>query len=91
MGGVEGKYVMSVAVGLTGIEAHRIRRYEAAGLLCPCRTGGRQRLFSDDDIEVIRDIAGLEEQGVNLTGVKLILEMRKGGPPESSQRERNQH
>jgi MerR family transcriptional regulator/heat shock protein HspR len=77
MGGDEGKYVMSVAVGMTGIEAHRIRRYESAGLLCPCRTGGGQRLFSDDDIVVIREIAGLEEQGVNLSGVKLILDMRK--------------
>ena len=90
MGGVEGKYVMSVAVGLTGIEAHRIRRYEAAGLLCPCRTGGRQRLFSDDDIEVIREISGLEEQGVNLTGVRVILEMRKGGSPGASRRGESQ-
>jgi len=90
MGGVEGKYVMSVAVGLTGIEAHRIRRYEAAGLLCPCRTGGRQRLFSDDDIEVIREIAGLEEKGVNLTGVRVILEMSRGGTPRSSQRGESQ-
>jgi len=77
MEGEEGKYVMSVAVGMTGIEAHRIRRYESAGLLCPCRTGGRQRLFSDEDIELIRRIAGLEEQGVNLSGVRIILEMSK--------------
>jgi len=83
MGGVEGKYVMSVAVGITGIEAHRIRRYEAAGLLCPCRTGGRQRLFSDHDIGMIREIARLEEQGVNLTGIGVILEMRRKESPAS--------
>ncbi len=89
MAGAEGKYVMSVAVGMTGIEAHRIRRYEAAGLLCPCRTPGGQRLFSDEDIRAIKKIAELEEQGVNLSGVKVILNMKTGEYEDSSRRNGN--
>lgn len=75
---VDGKarYVMSVAVRLSGVGAARIRRYEAAGLVAPGRTGGGRRLFSDMDIAVIRDIAALENEGVNLKGIKVILAMR---------------
>ena len=74
----EGKYVMSIAVSMTGVDAHRIRRYEAAGVLKPCRTGGGQRLFSDADIVLIREVAELEREGVNLKGIRVILEMRCG-------------
>ncbi len=72
----EGKYVMLIAVTMTGVDAHRIRRYEAAGMLKPGRTGGGQRLFSDADITLIRDVAELEKQGINLNGIRVILEMR---------------
>jgi DNA-binding transcriptional MerR regulator len=72
-----GKYVMSIAVAMTGVEASRIRRYEAAGVLRPCRTGGGLRLFSDADIALIREVAKLEAEGVNLSGIRVILEMRR--------------
>lgn len=71
-------YTMANAVKLTGVEAHRIRRYEEGGLLTPERTGGHQRLFSDDDIELIIEIAKLEDVGINVEGIKAILAMRKG-------------
>lgn len=71
-----GKYTMSVAVQLTGVEAHRIRRYERMGLLKPVRTGGGQRLYSDAELERIKEISGLEEKGVNLKGIGMILAMR---------------
>ena len=74
----DGKYTMAVAVNLTGVEAHRIRRYEEAGLLKPVRTGGRQRLYSDDDVELIRDIVELEKEGINMQGINAILAMRRG-------------
>jgi len=73
-----GKYTMAVAVSLTGVEAHRIRRYEEAGLLKPMRTKGGQRLYSDEEIELIKDIAELEKEGINLQGVSAILAMRRG-------------
>jgi len=71
-------YTMAIAVKLTGIESHRIRRYEEGGLLAPERTGGNQRLFSEDDIEVIIQAAKLEEEGINVEGIKAIIAMRRG-------------
>lgn len=69
---------MSVAVMLTQVEAHRIRRFEEANLLKPARTGAGQRLYSDYEIGLIREIAKLENEGINLQGVKAILAMRRG-------------
>ena len=73
-----GKYTMSVGVMLTGVEAHRIRRFEVAGLLKPARTEAGQRLYSDPEIELVREIAKLEDEGINLEGVKAILAIRRG-------------
>ena len=72
------KYTMAVAVMLTGLEAHRIRRFECYQLLCPARTTCRQRLYSDMDIERVREIALLEREGVNMQGIRIILEIRSG-------------
>jgi len=72
------KYTMGVAVRLTGVEAGRIRRFEDAGLLEPKRTEGGQRLFTDPEIELIKEIAKLEDEGANLEGIKIILSMRRG-------------
>jgi DNA-binding transcriptional MerR regulator len=72
------KYTMGVTVRLTRIEAYRIRRFEQADILTPARTEARQRLYSDSEIELIREIARLEDQGINLAGIKAILAMRRG-------------
>lgn len=72
-----GKYTMSVAVRLTSVAAHRIRRFEQGGLIHPVRTEAKQRLFSDHGIELIKEIAELEDQGINIAGIKAILEIRK--------------
>jgi len=61
-----GRYVMSVAVWMTGVDAYRIRRYEAAGLVQPARTDGGQRLFSDSDIQKIREVSRLESEGMSI-------------------------
>ena len=75
----EGKYVMSVAVKMTSVEAYRIRRYEEAGLMRPARSSGGTRLLSDVDIRLIREAAKLEGEGVNVKGIKMILKMRRAG------------
>jgi len=75
--GVEGKYVMSVAVGMTGVEAYRIRRYEVGGLLRPVRSVGGRRLLSDEEICLIREVARLEGEGVNVKGIRLILKLKQ--------------
>lgn len=72
-----GRYVMSVAVSMTGVDAHRIRKYEGAGLVVPMRTAGGQRLFSDRDIARIREVAEMEAEGVNLKGIAVIIGMKE--------------
>ncbi len=76
------KYTMSVTVTMTGVAAHRIRRFEEYGLCNPARTGSNQRLFSDYDIELIREISDLENDGINLAGIKTIMLIKhsKGNP-----------
>jgi len=71
------KYTMAVTVMMTGVAAYKIRKFEECGLCNPTRTDSRQRLFADEDIEKIRQIALLEKEGVNLPGIKIILEMQK--------------
>jgi DNA-binding transcriptional MerR regulator len=71
-------YTMAIAVKLTGVESHRIRRFEEGGLLVAERTEGNQRLFSQQDIETIRQAARLEDEGINVEGIKAILAMRRG-------------
>lgn len=71
-------YTMAIAVKLTGVEPHRIRRFEESGLVVAERTEGNQRLFSQEDIEVIRQAAKLEDEGINVEGIKAILAMRRG-------------
>jgi hypothetical protein len=70
------KYTMAVAVMMTGTAAYKIRKFEEFGLCKPARTRSRQRLYSDSDIELIRQISLLERDRVNLHGIKIILTMQ---------------
>jgi DNA-binding transcriptional MerR regulator len=72
------KYTMAVTVTLTGVEAHRIRRYEDAGIIEPTRTEAGQRLFSDKEVVVIREVFRLGNKGINIEGIKAILALRRG-------------
>lgn len=80
-----GRYVMSVAVSLTGVDSNRIRRYEAVGLVRPARTEGGRRLFSNRDVARIREVARLEGEGVNLRGIQVILRMKGGAQMEGGE------
>ena len=71
-------FTMAIVVKLTGVESHRIRRFEEGGLLAPERTQGNQRLFSEKDVATIKQAAKLEDQGLNVEGIKAILAMRRG-------------
>lgn len=72
------KYTMGVTVRLTRIEAYRIRRFEQAEIIKPARTESRQRLYSDAEVTLIKEIARLEDQGINLIGIKAILAIKRG-------------
>ena len=70
-------YIISVAAELAGMHPQTLRIYERKGLVQPQRTAGNTRRYSDRDIELLRQIQVLsQEGGVNLAGVKLIIEMR---------------
>ena len=73
-----GKYTMAVTVTLTGVEAHRIRRYEDAGIIEPKRTEAGQRLFSDEEVVLIREVFRLGGMGINMEGIKAVLALRRG-------------
>ena len=72
-----GVYVISVAAELAGVHPQTLRIYERKGLLRPERTSGNTRRYSDRDIERLRVIQELtQDEGVNLAGVKRIIELR---------------
>lgn len=75
------KYTMAVCVMLTGVPSYRIRRFEDFGLISPLRTNGKQRLFSEQDVALIREISSFEGKGVNLPGVRTILDMKQNLKP----------
>ena len=69
-------YIISVAAELAGVHPQTLRIYERKGLLTPARTAGNTRRYSDRDIDRLRTIQRLtQEYGVNLAGVKMIVEL----------------
>jgi MerR family transcriptional regulator/heat shock protein HspR len=71
-----GYFAISVAARLLGVHAQTLRAYERQGLLTPSRTKGRIRLYSVTDIRRAQQIRRLiEDLGVNLAGVEVILQL----------------
>lgn len=68
-------YVISVAAELAGMHPQTLRIYERRGLVRPARTEGGNRRYSDADIAVLRRIAELADQGMNLEGIKRVMEL----------------
>ncbi len=71
-------FVISVAARLVEMHPQTLRKYEREGLIAPSRTQGNLRLYSDSDIEQLRQVKYLVEQrGLNLAGVQLALELTR--------------
>ncbi|MCL4443368.1 MAG: helix-turn-helix transcriptional regulator [Actinobacteria bacterium] len=70
-------YVISVAAELAGVHPQTLRIYERKGLLEPSRTGGGSRRYSDEDIERLRHIQELTCAGLNLEGVRKVIELEE--------------
>lgn len=69
-------FVISVAARLLEMHPQTLRKYEREGLIAPSRTTGNLRLYSDRDIERLRQVKYLvDERGLNLAGVQLALEL----------------
>lgn len=70
-------YIISVAAELVGMHPQTLRLYEREGLVAPSRTSGKTRLYSERDVEKLREIRRLtQELGVNLAGVEEIIRLR---------------
>jgi MerR family transcriptional regulator, heat shock protein HspR len=70
-------YIISVAAELAGVHPQTLRIYERKGLVAPKRTSGNTRRYSDRDIALLRQIQDLtQEGGINLAGVKMIIELQ---------------
>ena len=85
-------FVISVAARLLEMHPQTLRKYEREGLILPSRTDGNLRLYSDRDIERLRQVKYLvEECGLNLAGVQLALQLtnRVRGLRESMPSERS--
>jgi MerR family transcriptional regulator/heat shock protein HspR len=69
-------FVISVAAQLAGMHPQTLRQYDRLGLVSPGRTAGRGRRYSARDVAVLREVQRLsQEEGVNLAGIKRILEL----------------
>jgi MerR family transcriptional regulator/heat shock protein HspR len=72
----EPRYVISVAARMLDIQTHTLRYYEKVGIIEPHRSQGNIRLYSDRDIALIKRVKSLvDDMGINLPGVEVILRM----------------
>lgn len=71
-------FVISVAAELSGLHAQTLRTYDRMGLVSPQRTRGGGRRYTLHDIEMLRTVQHLsQDEGVNLAGIKAILELTR--------------
>ena len=68
-------YVISVAAELSGMHPQTLRQYDRMGLVSPGRASGRGRRYSLLDIASLRNIQRLVGDGINLAGIKRIMEL----------------
>ena len=72
----EPAFIISVAARMLGLHAQTLRYYERLGLIVPSRSRGRIRLYSQADIDRVRQVQRLiEDLGVNLAGAEVIIDM----------------
>ena len=73
-------FVISVAAQLSGLHAQTLRSYDRLGLVSPGRSAGGGRRYSARDIALLREVQRLsQEEGVNLAGIKRIIELEQRG------------
>ena len=72
-----GVYAISVAAELTGAGVQNLRVYERAGLVEPSRTEGGTRRYSERDLDRVRRVLELLDQGLNLAGIVLVVGLER--------------
>lgn len=72
----EPRYVISIAARMLDVHTHTLRYYERVGIIRPRRSRGNVRLYSDYDIALLKRVKSLvDDMGINLPGVEVILRM----------------
>jgi MerR family transcriptional regulator/heat shock protein HspR len=70
-------FTISTVSKILGIHTQTLRIYDREGLVCPLRTSSNRRLYSEKDVQRLKFVCYLvHEKGVNISGAKIILEMR---------------
>ncbi len=72
-----GVFAISVAAELSGLHPQTLRIYEREGLVEPGRSAGGTRLYSGGDVTRLREIAALIDGGLNIAGIKRVLELQE--------------
>jgi len=76
LGEDEPRYVISIAARMVGVQTHTLRYYEKVGIIEPSRSRGNLRLYSERDIAHLKRVKTLmDDMGVNLAGVEVIMRM----------------
>ena len=71
-----GVFAISIAAQLCGLHPQTLRVYEREGLVDPDRSAGGTRLYSARDVERLRQIAALTDTGINIAGIRRVLELQ---------------
>jgi MerR family transcriptional regulator/heat shock protein HspR len=72
-----GLFSISVAAELAGVHPQTLRIYEREGLIDPARSAGGTRRYSRRDIDRLQAICGLSADGLNLAGIRRVLELQE--------------
>ena len=68
-------YGIAVAAQLAGVPEATLRLFESKGLLTPSRTEGGTRRYSEDDLERLKRVTDLRDDGVNIAGIARVLDL----------------
>ncbi|TWI55266.1 MerR family transcriptional regulator [Halalkalibacter nanhaiisediminis] len=83
-------FPIGIVMQLTELSARQIRYYEQNGLISPARTKGNQRLFSFRDVDRLLEIKALIEQGVNISGIKQVIELKEQAKTHATQEKKTE-
>lgn len=70
-------YVISVAAQLAGMHAQTLRQYDRLGIVSPSRTRGGGRRYSARDVDELREVQRLSQEGISLAGIRRIMQLQE--------------
>lgn len=70
-------YAISIAAQLAGLHPQTLRQYDRVGLVSAHRVAGRNRLYSARDVQRLRYVSQLSNEGLSIEGIKRVLELEE--------------